>query len=57
VVERNTAAKAFWPRAIAAAPNVTDLVRLEGDGEHWRGPIWTFQAATSQDSHNRQDSR
>jgi predicted acetyltransferase len=44
VVERNMAAKAFWPRAIAAAPNVAELVRLEGDGEHWRGPIWSFLA-------------
>ena len=45
VAERNTAAKAFWPQAIAAAPNVSDLVRLDGDGEHWRGPIWSFRAA------------
>jgi predicted acetyltransferase len=45
VAERNLAAKTFWPRAIAAAPNVDGLVRLEGDGEHWRGPIWSFRAA------------
>ncbi len=45
VVERNAAAKAFWPRAIAAASNVTRLVRVDGDGEHWRGPIWSFNAA------------
>ena len=45
VAERNLAAKAFWPRAIAAASNVSGLERLEGDGEHWTGPIWTFQAA------------
>jgi predicted acetyltransferase len=45
VAERNEAAKRFWPRAIAAAPNVTGLTRLEGDGEHWRGPIWSFDAA------------
>ncbi len=44
VAERNTAAKAFWPRAIAAAPNVTVLVRVEGDGRNWRGPIWCFKA-------------
>lgn len=44
VAERNETAKAFWPRAIAVAANVSDLERLEGDGEHWRGPIWTFQA-------------
>jgi predicted acetyltransferase len=47
VAERNLAAKTFWPRAIAAAPNVSDLLRLEGDGEHWRGPIWTFHAAAA----------
>ena len=45
VVARNAGALAFWPRAIAAAPNVTDLVRHEGDGEHWRGPIWSFVAS------------
>src|SRR5579864_5194743 len=45
VVERNLAAKAFWPKAIAAAPNVSELTQLEGDGEHWRGPIWSFLAA------------
>ena len=45
VAERNTVAKSFWPRAIASASNVTGLTRLEGDGEHWRGPIWTFDAA------------
>lgn len=44
VVERNTAAKSFWPRAIAAAPGVTGLTRTEGDGDHWRGPIWRFHA-------------
>jgi predicted acetyltransferase len=45
LAERNLAAKTFWPRAIGAAPNVDRLVRLEGDGEHWRGPIWSFRAA------------
>ncbi|WP_304217139.1 GNAT family N-acetyltransferase [Phenylobacterium aquaticum] len=44
VAARNLAAKAFWPRAIAGAANVSGLERLEGDGEHWTGPIWTFQA-------------
>ncbi len=44
VTERNTVAKAFWPKAIKAAPNVSELVRVEGDGEHWRGPIWSFLA-------------
>jgi predicted acetyltransferase len=45
VAERNAAAKTFWPRAIAAAPNVSELTRIEGDGHHWRGPIWTFVAS------------
>ncbi len=45
VVARNAHAQDFWPRAIAAAPNVSDLVRHEGDGEHWRGPIWGFLAS------------
>jgi len=45
VAERNLAAKAFWPKAIAAAPNVSELTQLEGDGEQWRGPIWNFFAA------------
>jgi predicted acetyltransferase len=44
VMARNPAAQEFWPRAIAAAPNVSDIVRHEGDGEHWRGPIWSFLA-------------
>jgi predicted acetyltransferase len=46
VAERNLAARAFWPRAIAAAPNVSELVQLDGDGERWRGPIWTFRSGT-----------
>ncbi|HEX5377711.1 MAG TPA: GNAT family N-acetyltransferase [Phenylobacterium sp.] len=45
VVARNLAAQAFWPRAIASAPNVSDIERREGDGVQWRGPIWSFNAA------------
>ena len=45
VAERNLSAKLFWPRALALAPNVSQLVRLEGDGKHWRGPIWSFLTA------------
>jgi predicted acetyltransferase len=45
VVERNLAAKAFWPKAIAAAPNVYGIVQHQGDGQIWRGPIWSFDAA------------
>ena len=42
VMERNQAAQVFWPQAIASAAGVSGLRRLEGDGQHWRGPIWTF---------------
>jgi predicted acetyltransferase len=45
VVARNAAAQSFWPRAIAAASNVSEIVRQEGDGVHWRGPIWSFLAS------------
>ncbi len=45
VVERNSAAKAFWPRAIATAPTVSELSRAEGDGIHWTGPVWCFRSA------------
>jgi len=43
VAERNVAARVFWPHALAAAPNICQLVRLEGCGERWRGPVWSFQ--------------
>jgi predicted acetyltransferase len=43
VVARNKRALSFWPRAIAAA-GVRQLEKLEGDGVHWTGPIWTFVA-------------
>jgi len=45
VAEHNVAAKMFWPRALAAAPNVSRFVRLEGDGKRWRGPIWSVRTA------------
>jgi predicted acetyltransferase len=44
VMASNIGAKAFWPRAIASAPNVAGLVTVEGDGEHWDGPVHCFQA-------------
>jgi predicted acetyltransferase len=44
VAQRNVGALKFWPGAIAAAPNVSALVRREGDGERWRGPVYTFLA-------------
>lgn len=45
VARRNAPAKAFWPKAIAAAPNVADLRCQELDDSRWRGPIWSFVAA------------
>jgi predicted acetyltransferase len=45
IVEHNSGAKAFWPRAIAAASNVSGLKRVEGDDAYWTGPIWCFNAA------------
>jgi len=42
VMARNFAAQTFWPQAISSAAGVSRLRRLEGDGEHWQGPIWTF---------------
>ena len=53
VAERNVAARAFWPRAIGAALNVSELVQLEGDGKHWRGPIWSFRSATGDTESDR----
>ena len=44
VSERNAPALAFWPKAIATAPNATGLVTHQGDGTHWRGPIHAFRA-------------
>lgn len=44
VVARNKGGLAFWPRAIEAAPNVSEIVRHEGDGQHWTGPVWSFVA-------------
>lgn len=41
-MQRNTGAKAFWPRAIAATPGVRDLTTLDGDGVLWTGPIHVF---------------
>jgi len=44
VALRNAPARNFWPRAIASAPKVSDIGQVDGDGEHWTGPIWTFTA-------------
>ena len=45
IAQRNAVARAFWPKAIEAAGNVSGLHAVEGDGVHWRGPIWCFEAA------------
>jgi len=42
IARQNTPALAFWPRAIAALPDVRDVTTTEGDGEHWNGPILHF---------------
>jgi predicted acetyltransferase len=42
IMQRNTAAQAFWPRAVAATPGVRDMVTLQGDGARWTGPILRF---------------
>ena len=42
IVQRNEAAKAFWPRAIEACDG-RDLVCHHGDGVNWTGPIWAFE--------------
>jgi len=45
VAERNIAAKLFWSKAIESGPGISELHLAEGDGEHWRGPIWCFRCA------------
>lgn len=45
IAERNVAAKLFWPKAIESAGGVSDVELAQGDGEHWRGPIWCFRKA------------
>ena len=43
ILARNTGALAFWPRALEAC-GVRGLTCVDGDGNHWTGPIWTFEA-------------
>jgi len=45
VAERNIAAKLFWSKAIESGPGISELHLAEGDGGHWRGPIWCFRCA------------
>jgi predicted acetyltransferase len=42
IMQRNVAAQAFWPRAVAATPGVGDVTMLQGDGVEWTGPILRF---------------
>lgn len=44
VAEHNVAGRMFWSRALEVTPNVSRLVRHEGDGRRWRGPIWSFNS-------------
>jgi predicted acetyltransferase len=46
IMQRNAAAKLFWPRAVAATPGVRDIETLEGDGVGWSGPILRFVVAS-----------
>ena len=43
IMQRNTAAQAFWPRAVAATPGVRDVETIQGDGVEWTGPILRFR--------------
>ncbi len=43
IMQRNTAAQAFWPRAVAATPGVRDVETIQGDGVEWTGPIVRFR--------------
>jgi predicted acetyltransferase len=42
IMQRNTAAQVFWPRAVAATPGVRDITTVQGDGVEWNGPILRF---------------
>jgi predicted acetyltransferase len=42
IMQRNKAAQAFWPRAVAATPGVRDITTIQGDGVEWTGPILRF---------------
>ena len=46
IAERNTAAKAFWPTAIAATPGAKDVSLTPGEAATWDGPIYSFVVAS-----------
>lgn len=44
VMASNTAAQAFWPRALSSSSCVANLHSHSGDGVNWSGPIWSFSS-------------
>jgi predicted acetyltransferase len=42
VARRNTAALAFWRKAIQSHPQVTDIEEHDIDDAHWNGPVIRF---------------
>ena len=43
VVRRNTAALAFWRRAVAGCPQLESLEEIDMTGPHWDGPVLRFR--------------
>ncbi|MGH7023144.1 MAG: GNAT family N-acetyltransferase [Caulobacteraceae bacterium] len=43
VARRNTAALAFWRKAVAGCPGVADIEELDRSDEAWDGPILRFR--------------
>ena len=42
VIESNTVAQIFWPKAIVQAPDTSSLQKIASNGAKWPGPVWTF---------------
>lgn len=45
VVRRNLAALAFWRRAVASCPGVSDIVEQDIASSAWNGPVLSFTVA------------
>jgi predicted acetyltransferase len=45
VARRNLAALAFWRRAIASYPQVSDIEETDLQTDHWNGPVIRFRIA------------
>jgi predicted acetyltransferase len=43
VARRNTGALAFWRKAVASAPGVSDIEELDTADDHWDGTILRFR--------------